>query len=414
MEDKILSAIHDAEQMEKLYRGDRKAFERAFMAVYPRINEHPLSQAWYFRLAKIDSSFTFGKRNDGLLLFALSLLGWLTAKIPEFTGLSEEGFFMRNIAFTVFPFLTLWFIIKGKVRRRIVWAAATAFIVSAIYINGLPDDKNSQTLVLACTHLVLFLWFVTGISFSRDGFWRTTSRLTWLRFNGDLAVMMAVLFLSGGVLSLVTIGLFEAAGISIESFYGKYVAIWGAIAIPLFGTWLVQTNPQMVGRVSPVIARVFTPLVVLMLTIYLTVLPFSGKDPFNDREFLLIFNVLLLGVMAIIFFALPGRDEQKDEKWHEYALLFLAGLTLIVNSIALSAIIYRIGEWGITPNRLAVLFSNALIFSNLILLAYKLLRVVRRRALLVEAENSIAFFIPIYAAWTAVVVFLFPVLFNFR
>ena len=85
-------------------------------------------------------------------------------------------------------------------------------------------------------------------------------------------------------------------------------------------------------------------------------------------------------------------------------LFILSALTLIVNTIFLSAILYRIGEWGITPNRLAVLVSNVLIFSNLVLLAFKLFRVVRKKALLAEAEDSIALF----------VVFLFPVIFGFK
>jgi hypothetical protein len=151
-----------------------------------------------------------------------------------------------------------------------------------------------------------------------------------------------------------------------------------------------------------------------MLAIYLAAVPFSGKSPFLDRDFLLVFNVLLLGVMAIIFFALAGREENLTSKAQAISLLILALLTLIVNGIALSAIIYRIGEWGITPNRLAVLVSNGLIFSNLILLAFRLFRVIRQKALLAEAENSIALFLPIYALWTAAVVFVFPLLFNFK
>jgi hypothetical protein len=400
--------------LEKLYRSNRKLFEKTFLAVYPELKEHPLAQAWYYRLSKSDNSFSFGHQHEWLLIVVLSLFAWLVAKIPEFAGLSQEGYFARNISFTVLPFLSLWFFLRGNAKPWVMWSTAAAFVLSAVYINILPDYGNSQTFDLACIHLVLFLWFIAGVSFADDGFRRSTSRLAWLRFNGDLAVMMAVLLISGGILSVVTMGLFEAAGMNIEKFYGKYIAVWGGVSIPLFGAWLVRANPQLVGKVSPVVARVFTPLVVLMLTVYLIAVLFSNKDPFNDRDFLLVFNILLLGVMALIFFALSGCDEQKSEKWQELALLLLAGLTLVVNIIALSAILYRISEWGITPNRLAVLVSNILIFSNLVLLTIRLVKVVGRKALLSEAESSIALFLPIYALWTAIVVFLFPLLFGFR
>lgn len=414
MKEAIRSATEDAEALEKLYRSDRKGFEKAFVSLYPEIQDYPLAKAWYFRLAKTDGSFNLGHWTDWLLLALLSLAAWIVAKIPAFTGLSEDFYYPRNISFTVLPFLSIWFVIRGETKRWAIRASVAAFVISAVYINLLPEGKDSQTLNLACMHLALLLWFITGMTFAADGFRRSSSRLTWLRFNGDLAVMMAILFIAGGILSGVAIGLFSAAGVSIEKFYMEKIAVWGAVAVPLFGAWLVQNNPQLVSRVSPVVASVFTPLVVVMLAIYLAVVPFSGKSPFLDREFLLVFNVLLLGVMAIIFFALSGRDENRTSKGQAISLLILALLTLIVNAIALSAIIYRIGEWGITPNRLAVLVSNTLIFSNLILLSVRLFGVVRQKALLAEAENSIAVFLPIYALWTAVVVFVFPLLFNFK
>ncbi|MEX2568811.1 MAG: hypothetical protein WD431_22910, partial [Cyclobacteriaceae bacterium] len=43
---------------------------------------------------------------------------------------------------------------------------------------------------------------------------------------------------------------------------------------------------------------------------------------------------------------------QKRELW---VLLLLSAVTIIVNGITLSAILFRISEWGITPNRAAVL-----------------------------------------------------------
>ncbi|UJH92133.1 hypothetical protein LZ575_06015 [Antarcticibacterium sp. 1MA-6-2] len=105
------------------------------------------------------------------------------------------------------------------------------------------------------------------------------------------------------IMTGITIGLFSLIGINIEQFYFEYVVVFGLPAIPILGTYLTQTNPHLVGKISPVIARIFSPLVLVMLVIYLVAMLYSGKDPYNDREFLLIFNVLLIGVMAIIFFS---------------------------------------------------------------------------------------------------------------
>ena len=96
-------------------------------------------------------------------------------------------------------------------------------------------------------------------------------------------------------------------------------------------------------------------------------------------------------------------------------LLFaLSIVTVIVNGIALSAIVFRISEWGITPNRLAVLGGNILMLINLLIATYRLYKTIKDSNEIEKVENSIAFFLPIYGAWTLVVTFVLPVVFKFR
>lgn len=110
------------------------------------------------------------------------------------------------------------------------------------------------------------------------------------------------------------------------------------------------------------------------LVVYLVAMAFSGKDPYNDREFLLIFNALLIGVMAIILFAIAETPNRTRSQAETCILFLLATVTIMVNGIALSAILFRISEWGITPNRTAVLGGNVLILTNLLLVTVRLLK----------------------------------------
>src|SRR5690606_40819078 len=90
-------------------------------------------------------------------------------------------------------------------------------------------------------------------------------RLEFLRYNGDLLVMGTIIFIAGMILTAITVGLFKLIALNIEEFYFRYIGIFGLAAAPLLATYLVQVNPQLVGRVSPVIARIFTPFVLIML-----------------------------------------------------------------------------------------------------------------------------------------------------
>jgi len=226
--------------------------------------------------------------------------------------------------------------------------------------------------------------------------------------------MTTIILISGGILSAFTISLFELIDLKIVEFYMMNIGILGLSTAPIIGTYLVQTNPQIINKVSPIIAKLFTPLVLVMLTAFLGTILFTGKDPYNDRDFLILFNVLLIAVMALILFSLSESSKNDIGFWAIALLLGLAIVTVIINGIALSAIIFRISEWGFTPNRIAVLGSNLLILSNLLIVTFYLQKSVKNPSLFVLAEKSIASFLPIYSLWAAIVVFLFPFLFGFN
>jgi hypothetical protein len=208
-------------------------------------------------------------------------------------------------------------------------------------------------------------------------------------------------------------GLFSIIGLQIEEFYMKNIGIMGASAIPIVGAFLVQNNPQLVKNVSPIIAKVFTPLVLIMLTCYLVAMLYTGKDPYQDRDFLIVFNLLLIGVMALILFSIT-ESTQNTSKFQISSLFLLSVLTIIINSIALSAIVYRIAEWGITPNRIAVLGSNLLMLVHLVLVSFRLYTSLKNPLDLNKVEERIASYLPLYTLWAILIVFILPFLFGFK
>lgn len=414
MREAIKNNLDNPVQLERLYQEDRTTFKREFNLIYPEIRETATAQIWNARLNFENERISWGTSKELIFVLILSFLAGLIAKIPDFTEINADYFYPRNIAFVVFPILTAYFAWKHKIQTKNILIVAAAFLVSFIYINLLPDDTNSDTLILACIHLPLFLWTVLGFTFVGDKLNDNQRRIDFLRYNADLVVMTTIILLAGGLLTGITFGLFELIDIKIEEFYFHYIGIWGLAAAPIVGTYLVQTNPQLVNKVSPVIAKVFTPLVLVTLVVYLVALIFTGKNPYNDREFLIIFNALLIGVMAIIFFSIAETSKNADSKIGTILLLGLSIVTVIVNGIALSAIVFRIAEGGITPNRLAVLGGNILILINLLIVTYRLFKAINDKNEIEKVENSIASFLPIYCLWTILVTFIFPVLFNFK
>ena len=414
MRNEIINNIDNPGQLEKLYRANKLIFKREFNLIFPDIQETTTARIWKERLNFESEEISWGTNKELIFVIMASFVAGIIAKIPEFTGLDPEYFYPRNIAFVVFPLLTAYFAWKQKVRTKKLIIISLAILVSAIYINLLPNNDKSDTLILAFIHLPLLLWAILGFTFVGGKLNNYQKRLEFLRYNGDLVVMTTILLIAGGLMTGITLGLFELIDLSIKEFYFEYIAIWGLAASPIIGTYLVRTNPQLVNKVSPVIAKVFTPLLLIMLVIYLFAVIFTGKDPYNDRNFLLIFNLLLIGVMAIILFSIAETSKNSDSKIGALALLGLSIVTIIVNGIALSAIVFRISEWGITPNRLAVVGSNILIITNLLIVTFRQFQAMKDRNKVEKVENSIASFLPVYIIWAILVTFVFPMLFNFE
>jgi hypothetical protein len=415
MKDDILAELDNPRELEKLYRSNKGAFKRAFLTLYPELKGHAFADCWNERLSYESDEINWGTRTELLFVIIASLIAGVIAKLPAILHIDEEFFYSRNAGFIIFPILSAYFSWKNALSIGRFLFIAGATLGGLIFINLLPGDANkSNTLLLSCIHLPVLLWALTGYAFVGEQSNKAEPRLGYLRFNGDLVVMTALILIAGAILSGVTVGLFSLIGFNIKPLYFDYVVLVGLPAAPILGTYLTQANPQLVGKVSPVIAKIFSPLVLVMLVAYLVAIIYSGKDPYNDREFLLMFNGLLIGVMAIVFFSVAESSRKEINGTETWVLLLLSVVTIVVNGIALSAILFRISTWGITPNRVAVLGSNVLILIDLLLVTVQLYKVLTRKADVTAVGNVIARFLPVYCLWAAIVTFLFPFLFGFK
>lgn len=414
MKDQIIFYREDPVQLEKLYRSNRSSFRKEFAHVYPEIKGSQLARFWYERLNYESEEINLRSAKDLLFVVVASLIAGLIAKLPAIAGIDEEFFFPRNIGFIIFPMLAAYFSWKNKLSAGKTAGMVATLLAGAVFINALPDLPESDVLILSCIHLLIFLWAIVGYAYVGGRKISDGRRLDFLKYNGDLLVMSALICIAGGIMTGITIGLFSLIGLNIEKFYFDYVVVFALPAVPILGTWLTQTNPHLVGKVSPVIARIFSPLVLVMLVVYLVAMVYSGKDPYNDREFLLVFNILLVGVMAIIFFSIAGSSGAKRSRPEVLTLILLSVVTILVNGVALSAILFRISEWGITPNRVAVLGANLLILINLVMVTAQLLKVSTKKEHLDRAGNIIGQYLPVYVLWAIFVTFTFPMIFGFE
>ena len=413
MKDEILKNLEDLKNLESLYRQNKNSFKKDFLSLYPEIRNNTIAAVWYERLNYSDPAFSWGKKRDLIFIIISCLLAFVIAKIPEFTNIPKVFFYTRNIAFIFVPFLILNFILKEKSNGRNVLIISGALLISCLYINILPD-KKSDSITLACIFMPFLIWSLLGFSFLGNDYKDNRKHLAYLNYNGNLTVMTSLLLIAGVVLTGITVALFESIDLHIESFYMQYIVIAGLVSAPLIGTYLIEQNPWLINRVSPVIAKVFTPLLLITLIIYFISTLLWGESPSIDRRTLGVFNLLLIGVMALLLYSIVGTKESKKNKLELIMLFSLAAVTFIINVVVISSITYRIISWGwdFTPNRLALLGTNIIILTHLSIVSYHLFGVLISKSDISSTRNSIVTFLPVYIIWSVIIIFGFPIAYQ--
>ena len=361
------------------------------------------------------SKISWGNGFDGLFLLSAIVVAGFLAKLPNYSTISEEHYYVRNIGFIAFLPLIAFFVWEKKLPFVQSLIVCAVIAIAALYINFLPGEFQDygDTVILACIHLPLFLWVLFGVVFTEFNAKNADDLMMFLRHNADLVVVSVLILIAGSILTGITLALFETIELDIQWLFVDYIIVYGVVSIPIVSNLVISRNPSLVHMVSPIVARIFSPLALLTVVGYLVSVIYTGKDPYNDREFLWIFNLLLIGVMGLVVFSI-AEFKDAESRWNLFITIGLVGATVAINAIALSAIGFRITEWGLTPNRLVVLGENALIFAHLIVILVGLINVARFTKAIKELELLVTRFLPVYGIWTGIVIFILPAAYQFQ
>src|SRR5690606_32178565 len=147
MQQEIIDHIDDPSFLERLYRKNKADFKAAFLAIYPDLGQNIPARFWHERLSYEPNSISWGSRADLLFVVITSFLAGLIAKIPSAFSIPEDFFYPRNIGFIVFPFLIAFFAWKNKVSGKMIAIISTIVALSILYINLLPQNPESDTLI---------------------------------------------------------------------------------------------------------------------------------------------------------------------------------------------------------------------------------------------------------------------------
>lgn len=179
-----------------------------------------------------------------------------------------------------------------------------------------------------------------------------------------------LLALGGAVLIGLTFGVLQIVGADPEPVLADWILPFAMPGALVAAAWLVEAKQNVVENIAPVLTRVFTPLTIAMLLAILAVLAAAGGLIGIDRNLLILMDAILVLVLCMLLYSISARD-------------------------------------SLAPPGLSDALQLVLVVAAL---AVGFLRGQRRFTAL---ERWQTWCLPVYGAWAASVVVVFPPVFGF-
>jgi hypothetical protein len=359
-------------------------------------------------------------RAETLIVLSLAVAAALAIKVPALFGLRINPnqvvppFYVRNVSLFVFPLLTVYFAWKRHIRIAHCLWLAVPFAAAAVFANVYPFVARGDTELLTALHLPIALWMAVGVAYVGGRWFAGDGRMNFVRFSGELVIYYALIAIGGGVLTAFTLMMFAAIGLDAQWFVGPWLLPCGAMGAVIIASWLVEAKQSVIENMAPVLTRLFTPLFTLLLLTFLAAMVWTGHPIDVQREVLIGFDLLLAVVVGLVLYAASARDPQAPPDLFDGLQLLLVVSALVVDVLALSAIVARISDFGFTPNRVAALGENLILLVNLAGSAGFYARFLGGRGSFAALDRWQVRYLPVYAVWAALLVIVFPPLFGYR
>jgi hypothetical protein len=383
----IQTAVNNPEQLEQLYQLSRQVneeteFRTDLQDIFLKEPDNLLLSAWHSRfthlpLPKPKRTTHWGLAVGmgvitGLILWAISDFQWLFLdKIPYF-------FILWAPIATIPTLVYLAVISKRNYRYTVI--SCIGLILAAAYVlllaPGMSDLASQDYLTLMIITLPLLCWI--GIGVAVLGFKsRYTNRFAFLIKSVEVMITAGIYLIFGIALGIITLGMFSALNVILPDTIMRLFAMGGFGLIPIMAVATIyeplaspeeQDFNQGLSKFIFTMVRLLLPLSLLVLVIYIFVIPFNFMAPFQNRNLLIVYNVMQFAIIGLLIGATPLNVDElsiKLQTWLRRGIVAVAILALVISLYALSAVVYRTIMDGFTLNRTTIIGWNII---NIIIL----------------------------------------------
>lgn len=345
-------------------------------------------------------------------------------------------FFIDIFYFYIFYFFcfSLIFNINSKFNLRNIVIIFLSFLfvliinLSTVFFAAIASIENtelySQFYYIKYIFSVIIFFIIIALSYNGFQVLNSKSISEFFTFSADISIFAGLI---AGIVSTV-FGIFAAIVIFLikdiissldEKIIFKLILLSISFLSSIFPFLVYIVYRKMKTNISIYLSRILMPFSLLFIFILLILLLMPDISPYDNRVSFILYNIMLAIIVLNMFFI---RIDYKSSIFTKAVYLVLPIIAIIFDILVLTSSLYRLIEYGISPNKITLIGTNLVMLGNLIFITFfniKSILIIFKKTddipnikEITIGDTKSVFYIYIYGIWSFIACFIIPVLFS--
>ncbi|WIH83951.1 hypothetical protein NEI00_01910 [Brachyspira pilosicoli] len=383
-----------------------------------------------------------------LIIIAIGFIASLAMSIYSYLNIAKlidnvysttnfNIFFIDSFYFYIFYFFcfSLIFNINSKFNLRNIAIIFLSFLFVSILnlsttffavINTIENmELYSQFYYIKYIFSVIIFFIIIALSYNGFQVLNSKTISEFFTFSADISIFACLI---AGVVSTVfgifaTIVIFlikDIFNILDEKVIIKLIVLSISFLSSIFPFLVYIVYKKMKTNISIYLSRILMPFSLLFIFILLLLLLMPDIRPYDNRVTFVLYNIMLAVIVLNMFFV---RADYKSSIFTKALYIVLPIVAILFDILVLTSSLYRLAEYGITPNKITLVGTNLVMLGNLVFITFfnikSILNIFKNNEDIKDIKNITigdtknVLYIYVYAAWAFIVCFIMPLFYIF-
>lgn len=383
-----------------------------------------------------------------LIIIAIGFIASLAMSIYSYLNIAKlidnvysttnfNIFFIDSFYFYIFYFFcfSLIFNINSKFNLINIVIIFLSFLfvsilnLSTIFFSAIGTIENikvySQFYYIKYIFSVIIFFIIIALSYNGFQVLNSKTISEFFTFSADISIFAALIT---GVVSTV-FGIFIAIVLYLiqdiirsldEKVIIKLILLSISFLSSIFPFLVYIVYRKMKTNISIYLSRILMPFSLLFIFILLILLLMPDIRPYDNRVTFILYNIMLAVIVLNMFFV---RADYKSSIFTKALYIVLPIVAILFDILVLTSSLYRLAEYGITPNKITLVGTNLVMLGNLVFITFfnikSILNIFKNNEDIKDIKNitigdsKSVLYIYVYAAWAFIVCFIMPLFYIF-